>query len=118
VLIMDEISLIEPTMDYADEIMGFRQEMMDAGDSFAGCGGLRNCASVREWLETLREYEDAATCPPGAVSSHTYLVVRLRDNRVVGMIDRRHHIEHPILGLWGGHMGYSVRTWRTVETGA
>ena len=23
--------------------------------------------------------------------------------------DLRHHIDHPILGLWGGHMGYTVR---------
>ena len=25
------------------------------------------------------------------------------------MIDLRHHINHPILGTWGGHCGYSVR---------
>ncbi len=31
------------------------------------------------------------------------------DNRVVGAIDLRHHIDHPILGTWGGHCGYSVR---------
>ena len=28
---------------------------------------------------------------------------------MVGMIDLRHHIDHPVLGLWGGHIGYSVR---------
>jgi predicted acetyltransferase len=27
----------------------------------------------------------------------------------VGVIDLRHHINHPILGSWGGHCGYSVR---------
>lgn len=25
------------------------------------------------------------------------------------MIDFRHHINHPILSVWGGHIGYSVR---------
>ena len=25
------------------------------------------------------------------------------------MINLRHHINHPILGTWGGHCGYSVR---------
>lgn len=25
------------------------------------------------------------------------------------MIDLHHHINHPILGTWGGHCGYSVR---------
>lgn len=27
----------------------------------------------------------------------------------MGIIDLRHHIDHPILGTWGGHCGYSVR---------
>ena len=31
------------------------------------------------------------------------------DNKIVGIIDFRHHINHPILGTWGGHCGYSVR---------
>ena len=41
--------------------------------------------------------------------SHMYLAVRKADNRIVGLIDLRHHINHPILGTWGGHSGYSVR---------
>jgi len=28
---------------------------------------------------------------------------------VVGIIDFRHHINHPILSVWGGHLGYSIR---------
>ena len=35
--------------------------------------------------------------------------MRVSDNRVVGIIDLRHHIDHPILRLWGGHIGYTVR---------
>lgn len=35
--------------------------------------------------------------------------VRKSDNKLVGIIDLRHHINHPILGTWGGHCGYSVR---------
>ena len=31
------------------------------------------------------------------------------ENWIVGLIDLRHHINHPILGTWGGHSGYSVR---------
>lgn len=38
-----------------------------------------------------------------------YLAIRKEDNRLVGIIDLRHHINHPILGTWGGHCGYSVR---------
>ena len=28
---------------------------------------------------------------------------------MIGVIDFRHHINHPILSVWGGHIGYSVR---------
>lgn len=79
----DETKVIKPTMDYADEIMGFRREMFDAGDSFAGCGRLERCS-----------IENAETCHPGKVSSSTYLAVRFSDNRIVGIIDLRHHIDH------------------------
>ena len=38
-----------------------------------------------------------------------YIAVRKTDDKIVGVIDLRHHINHPILGTWGGHCGYSVR---------
>lgn len=96
-------------MEYADDIMSFRQEILDAGDSFAGCGSLKNCSSIEEWIKILDNMENEETCPNGGVTSNTYIAVRLSDNKVVGIIDLRHHINHPILSVWGGHMGYSVR---------
>ncbi len=38
-----------------------------------------------------------------------YIAVRLNDNKIVGIIDLRHHINNPVLGTWGGHIGYCVR---------
>ena len=49
------------------------------------------------------------TCPKDRVPSDTYIAVRETDNRIVGVIDLRHHINHPILSTWGGHIGYYVR---------
>lgn len=108
---MDEIRLIAPSVEYGGDLMRFRQELLDANDadSFAGCGSLRECTSIEAYLELLARYEHADTCPPGSVPSSTYIAVRVPDNRIVGIIDLRHHIDHPVLGVWGGHMGYSVR---------
>ena len=52
-----------------------------------------------------------ATCKQAGVDvpSTTYFAVRMSDNKLVGVIDLRHHINHPILGTWGGHCGYTVR---------
>ena len=49
------------------------------------------------------------TCPNEMVPSDIYIAVRISDNKIVGVIDFRHHIDHPILSVWGGHIGYSVR---------
>lgn len=108
---MEEIRLVKPSMVYDKDIMRFRKEILEAGDkdAFAGCSSLRRCEATGEWLDTLNCMENAETCPAGSVTSETFLAVRVSDNRIVGVIDLRHHIEHPILGLWGGHMGYSVR---------
>ena len=108
---MNNLLLIKPTIEYADQIMQMKQEILEAEDkdSFAGCCWLEDYLTVEEWLADLEKRENPATCPEGSVSSSVYLAVRGLDDRVVGIIDLRHHIDHPVLGLWGGHMGYSVR---------
>jgi predicted acetyltransferase len=108
---MERIRVIRPSIEYGEDIMQFRKEIMEADDkdSFAGCGSLSQCTTIEEWLNNLAEREDVDTCPTGKVTSNTYIAVRISDNKIVGIIDLRHHINHPILGLWGGHMGYSIR---------
>ncbi len=43
------------------------------------------------------------------MDSDIYLAVRQSDNKIVGVIELRHHINHPVLSLWGGQIGYCVR---------
>ena len=110
---MDIIELKAPSPEYAADIWRFRQEILekDAGskDQFAGCGGLESCTSAEEWIECTKLGESEENCEDGKVPSHMYLAVRKEDNRIIGLIDLRHHIDHPVLGTWGGHSGYSVR---------
>lgn len=108
---IEEIRLVSPSIAYVEDIMQFRSEIIEANDraSFAGCSNLKECVTAEEWLNTLAAMEKLETCPPGLVTANTYLAVRTLDNKVVGIIDLRHHINHPILGLWGGHMGYTIR---------
>lgn len=104
------IRLVEPTMEYEEEIWSFRQEIMDSNDQdqFAGCGNLRTCGSAKEWIDSLKLCK-SDVCSRDQVPSDTYIAVRSSDHKIVGVIDLRHHINHPILGTWGGHMGYTVR---------
>ena len=112
---MEEIKLIEPTTDYAEDIWAFRREILekdtDSEDQFAGCMSLDISASAEEWIHICQLRKNEKTCREVGteVPSDMYLAIRQSDNRLVGIIDLRHHINHPILGTWGGHCGYSVR---------
>jgi len=108
---MDEIMLTEPAAHHAGEVWALREEILSAGDedAFAGCAGLEACETYEKWLDRLRVWSDPATVPEGRVSATVYIAVRQADGRVVGVIDLRHHIDHPVLSVWGGHIGYSVR---------
>lgn len=112
---MDRITLMEPTEAYAEDIGAFRQEVFEYDaeneDQFAGCLSLDTCASAKEWIDICRLRKRKETCQETGteVPSHMFLAVRQQDNKIVGMIDLRHHINHPILGTWGGHSGYTVR---------
>lgn len=106
---MNEIILIKPTIEYSDDIMKYRQEFLDTNDYLAGCANLKDCLSAEEWLKNVDMLENENNCPPGYAPATIYIAVRLSDNKIVGTTDFRHHINHPVLGLWGGHIGYSVR---------
>ena len=112
---MEEIKLIAPTTDYAEDIWAFRREILekdaDSEDQFAGCMSLDKSASAEEWIHICQLRKNEETCREVGteVPSDMYLAIRQSDNRLVGIIDLRHHINHPILGTWGGHCGYSVR---------
>ena len=108
---MDRLILYAPIMEHAEEIRNIREELLEAKDedSFAGCCFLEDYENVEAWLGSLTYRANADLCPAGSVPSNVYLAVRTSDEKIVGIIDLRHHINHPILGLWGGHMGYTVR---------
>ena len=45
---MSEIVLIAPTKQYAEQIMVYRDEMLQNRDSFDGCAGLEDVHSFEE----------------------------------------------------------------------
>lgn len=112
---MDPIVLVEPHLAYAQDLWAFRQEILDVDadheDQFAGCLSLDTAPSPEAWIDVCLLRRSSSTCLEAGVSvpSHTYFAVREHDHRIVGIIELRHHINHPVLSVWGGHCGYSVR---------
>ena len=83
--------------------MSFRQEILcsDDKDKFAGCGTLGQCSSAKEWIQNFKLRSNKETCPSNKIPSNVYIAVWISDNKIVGIIDLRHHIDHPILSTWG-----------------
>ena len=108
---MEKLILVSPTYDYVHDLASFRHEIEEAGDadSFAGCSRLEDYDRVEDWIEYVYRNQFPENVSEGNVPSNVYLALRETDKQIVGIIDLRHHIQHPILGVWGGHMGYTVR---------
>lgn len=112
---METIKLIEAALEYAEQVWQFRQEVFDCDkdseSQFAGCLSLDEATSADEWIQWCHLRKSESNCRQTGVDvpSTTYLAIHKSDDRLVGIIDLRHHINHPILGTWGGHCGYTVR---------
>ena len=103
---MSEIILIKPTKEYAEQVMAYKEEMLQHGDSFDGCAGLEDVYSFDEWIDfegrLRKKYKT------GYVPSEVFLAVRRSDKFLVGMIDFRHPLSD-FLKNYGGNIGYSIR---------
>lgn len=106
---MDELFLRLPELSDAQAIQDFRAEMLAAGSSMDGCGNLRSTEDGAAWVRDVLAKQTEAGCSNGIIPAHTYLAVRRQDGKIVGVLNLRHHINHPTLSIWGGHIGYCVR---------
>lgn len=106
-LVNENMELIEPTMDYEREIQAFRQEFLSYGGSMDGCGSLKRCDSIQDWLDQVEQLKSIETTPPNLVPMTQYIYVRKSDNKVVGVIQIRHFF-NDYIEKYAGHIGYSV----------
>lgn len=100
---MDELFLIKPDMTYAEEIISYRNEFLEAGSSMDGCGSLRRNSDPREWLAYNEIMENKETVPEFWVQSSQFIFVRKPENRIVGMIQLRHYFNE-FLEKYGGNI--------------
>jgi predicted acetyltransferase len=99
--------LVLPTIKYKEEIMNYKSEFIESGDSIDGSAGLRNAESFEEWYSAFCDNLTEETVREGLVPATTFLGISC-DGSLVGMIDIRHRLNDYLLNF-GGHIGYSVR---------
>lgn len=103
---MDDIILLRPIEKYAEQVMAYKEEMLQNGDSLDGCAGLEDVQTFEEWIDFERRLSEKYK--EGYTPSEVFLAVRQKDDAVVGIIDYRHPLSEFLL-KFGGNIGYSVR---------
>jgi len=105
---MSEITLIFPTEEYSEDIMAYKKEFLDRGDSMDGSGPLRRMDTAESWLQFCKDNLKRETTREIWVPATQFIAVRQSDNKIVGMLQIRHYFNDN-LAEYGGHIGYSVR---------
>lgn len=101
----NELKLVIPTMEYKNQVMEYRRLFLENNEELHGSAGLDEVSSYEEWLDFenrfLKKYGK------NHVPSTLYLAIRIKDNKLIGMIDFRHKLSD-FLFKYGGNIGYSV----------
>lgn len=105
---MSEIKLVLPSPEYADEIVAFKKEFIEAGSSMDGCSSLRRTDDPKVFIEECKRFSSEETVPEGRVPATVFLCIRECDARLVGMLQVRHRFNE-YLEKYAGHIGYSIR---------
>lgn len=106
---MNDIILILPIKEHEFKANDFKKEFFDYGEKVINGSGLLDQLEYKEWLEHTEKYRRKETAGHDWVPSTTFFAVRKEDEKIIGVIDVRHHIQHPFLLEYGGHIGYAVR---------
>ena len=60
---MEDYILVKPTMEYAEQIVEYRNAFLEAGDSMDGLGPLRRIKDPSEYIKFCETCENPATVP-------------------------------------------------------
>ena len=101
----EELRLVIPTLEYKEQVMKYRRKFLLNGDNLHGTARLEEVRTYEEWLEfdkrALKRYGK------NYVPSTVYLCIRIKDNKLVGIIELRHELTDFLL-KHGGNIGYSI----------
>ena len=106
---MEEIRLVEPSIGHQGAVEGLKKEFLDRGECFIHGSALLHQMEYPEWLRAQRDNGDPHTVREGRAVASTFLAMRARDERLVGLIDVRHSLDTDFFLRYGGHIGYAVR---------
>ena len=106
---MNELELQLPTLHHKKAAENFKSEFLEKQEPVIYGSALFDQMEYEQWLTHNTNNRQESTVSIGWVPATTFFAVRKRDQKMIGMIDIRHNLEHEFLAQYGGHIGYSVR---------
>jgi len=104
-----ELTLVRPSIDHADEIAALRAEFLAEAPHIHGSGFLENFPDPAAWIDYCAARQDATTVPEGSMQADQWLLTRVGDERILGLVNVRHAIDTPYMAEYAGHIGYAIR---------
>ena len=105
---MQRLYLKFPTKEDKENVLDFKNEFVLSGQKMAGVAGLDKLETYEEWLEKVERELFKEQCEEGRVPATMFLVYRIEDDRLIGMVQVRHELSDYLL-KYGGHIGDCVR---------
>lgn len=102
---LDQIKLIEPTIDLKTEFLDLLDDQQQASEVFFDPAQPRKDFSA--FIRKIAQMSATIDLPTGFVPMTTYWMVR-PDQTILGVSKLRHHLT-PSLENHGGHIGYFIR---------
>jgi predicted acetyltransferase len=106
---MNNLYLEIPTIESKHDVWLFRETFTAPAyvKNIPGSSDLDSAQSYEKWLEKEQAIRNDQTLLPGMVKASTFLVRRVEDAEMVGIVNIRHTLNDLLLQV-GGHVGYSI----------
>lgn len=104
---MDQLMLIEPSLEYRDEYLDMINEWSNTGERMIPFVLRFDCSNFDSFLEEIHKLKTSKDRGENKVNSSTFLLVN-NEGRVLGATNIRHELNEQLLKM-GGHIGYGIR---------
>lgn len=110
--VIEKFYLENPSMERKNDVIEYMNEHVKYNSAINGTGSFDHVLEDETYEECMdryykiqdNEYAKSIDRCPGK----TYFLIRKNDNKLIGMINIRHHLTPKML-VHGGHIGYGIR---------
>ncbi|MEW4354773.1 GNAT family N-acetyltransferase [Streptococcus pneumoniae] len=103
---METYYLSKPTEKDLPFIETFKQEFSEKHQHLNGGSRLSEMPDLAAWLSHIKQQEEQPK--PDRAPSTTLIFKRQNEDKIIGIVNIRHHIEQDFLVNVAGHIGYSI----------